>query len=71
MKRIREEETAYWVEGPDGRPVRKVKPAVLLKAYLAVSLPLILVLLVMMGLLICPEGERNIFQVFLDRMSGK
>jgi hypothetical protein len=68
--RIRYEETAYWIQGDDGQWVRKVKPIVLLKAGLAVSLPLILVLLIMLGLLISPVEGKNIFQVFLDKVSG-
>lgn len=68
--RIRYEQTAYWVQGDDGRWVRKVKPIVLLKAGLALSLPLIFILLVMLALLINPVEGKNIFQVFLDRVSG-
>jgi len=69
MKR-RHEPTAYWVQDSDGRWVRKVKPIILLKAGLAVALPLILVLLIMLGLLITPAEGKNIFQVFLDRVGG-
>lgn len=68
--RIRYEETAYWIQDEDGRWVRKVKPIILLKAGLALSLPLILVLLVMLALLINPVDGKNVFQVFLDRVSG-
>jgi hypothetical protein len=62
--------TAEIVIGNDGKPRRRVKTIVKVKAALAVTLPIILALLVMIGLLVTPDGEHNMFQTFWIKLSG-
>lgn len=70
-ERLRQEQaTAEWVVGKDGKRYRKVKTIILIKAYLALGLPLLLILLIMAGLLICPGGEKNILELFWTRVGG-
>jgi hypothetical protein len=68
--KIRQEQAAEMVQGKDGKMHRKVKTSVKIRAFLALSLPVLFVLLVAGGFVIKPDGENNIWQSFWMVITG-